>query len=69
MFASWRDELEWIQKAIKDKSLFAAILKIAWNAKIYLVWQERNRRSHGYTGKNVESLFVQLKNLVRDRHI
>ncbi|KAL4361754.1 hypothetical protein GQ457_04G001430 [Hibiscus cannabinus] len=44
MMQRWDDELDWAIAVLKGKSLIVYILKLAWQAHIYLVWEERNHR-------------------------
>ena len=37
----------WSNTSLKGKSLLAIILKLAWNAFIYDVWVERNKKVFG----------------------
>ena len=41
---SWREKVEWAISRLKGKSLSSTILRIAWNAAIYFIWIERNKR-------------------------
>ncbi|XP_038991981.1 uncharacterized protein LOC120115320 [Hibiscus syriacus] len=37
-------EIAWASGACKGKSLLTTIMKLAWCAQIYTLWEERNRR-------------------------
>ena len=37
-------EFVWAVQRIKGKVLITKILKIGWNAYIYCIWKERNKR-------------------------
>ncbi|XVF60140.1 hypothetical protein PTKIN_Ptkin08bG0020100 [Pterospermum kingtungense] len=38
----WCQELDWMCKMAKGKSVKAAMLRLAWRASIYCIWRERN---------------------------
>ena len=62
---SWREEVEWATSRLKGKSLSTTILRIEWNATIYFIWIERNKRI--YQGKEGTMMHVleQIKEGVR----
>ncbi|XVF10141.1 hypothetical protein REPUB_Repub07fG0157200 [Reevesia pubescens] len=43
----WEDELDWVIRKFRGKSLLTTLLKLAWNAYLYFIWQERNSRIYG----------------------
>ncbi|XP_039040922.1 uncharacterized protein LOC120179382 [Hibiscus syriacus] len=61
---SWEARLDWSCKDWKGKSLISTILKIAWIAYIYLIWEERNRRIFQGMNRNVDQLLKNIKELV-----
>ncbi|GLT73885.1 hypothetical protein SLA2020_457150 [Shorea laevis] len=43
---SWQGLLHWMGKKVSRKSLQNTLVKLAWNAAVYHIWKERNRRIH-----------------------
>ncbi|KAL4318729.1 hypothetical protein GQ457_18G011770 [Hibiscus cannabinus] len=41
----WDDEINWAIARLKGKSMHAFVLRLAWNAFIYFILEERNRRT------------------------
>ncbi|XVF13980.1 hypothetical protein REPUB_Repub09cG0016900 [Reevesia pubescens] len=54
-------------RLLKGKSLLTSILKIAWNAVIYSIWCERNRRIFQHRPRTVQVIVQQVKDIVRLR--
>ena len=63
---SWQEELQWIQR-LREKSLNAVILRVAWHAVIYFIWQERNNRFHKNKVEAVMHILEKIKEVVRIR--
>ncbi|KAA3479046.1 DNA ligase [Gossypium australe] len=40
----WEQEQRWLITKLKGKTLFMITLNLAWNARLYWVWNERNNR-------------------------
>ncbi|MBA0749510.1 hypothetical protein Gogos_003427 [Gossypium gossypioides] len=40
----WQLELHWANSRLKGKTSIMLIMKLAWNAFIYMIWRERNKR-------------------------
>ncbi|KAG4120157.1 hypothetical protein ERO13_D11G126150v2, partial [Gossypium hirsutum] len=52
-------------KKLKGRSLITLILKIAWNACIYLIWRERNYRQFQGIQRNEEHVVNSIQGIVR----
>ncbi|XVF58474.1 hypothetical protein PTKIN_Ptkin07bG0069400 [Pterospermum kingtungense] len=57
----WLQELQWICEQAKGKAVKAVILRIAWKAAIYHIWQERNNRLHGGAARSKDQVFGSIK--------
>ncbi|KAL4334912.1 hypothetical protein GQ457_07G024120 [Hibiscus cannabinus] len=60
----WDEELSWAVAKLKEKSLIFHILKLAWNAFIYIVWEERNFRLYRGTSRTVRDLVGSINTLL-----
>ncbi|GKU95321.1 hypothetical protein SLEP1_g8694 [Rubroshorea leprosula] len=56
LFCSWQGLLAWLVKRIRRKSLYCALIKLAWNATMYHVWRERNNRIYRQQFKSVSQI-------------
>ena len=54
-------------KEIEGKSLNSVILRVAWHAVIYFIWQERNNRLHKNKVEGVMHILEEIKEVVRIR--
>ena len=61
---NWEEEISWVVRMIKGKSLISVILSTAWKAYIYHVWQERNRRLHSKPS-SPRQILKQIKKEIR----
>ena len=61
----WECEFQWLVNRCKGKSLLSTVLRIAWGAMCYHLWQERNRRYHGGPSKEPKILFEFVADSVR----
>ncbi|XP_039030066.1 uncharacterized protein LOC120164396 [Hibiscus syriacus] len=61
---SWEDMVNWACNSWKGKSLISTILKLAWCANIYVLWEERNRRIFKGCSKTVDDLLNSIKDYV-----
>ncbi|XP_039022993.1 uncharacterized protein LOC120155527 [Hibiscus syriacus] len=66
---SWEVKLAWASSTWKGKSLLTSIMKIAWCAFIYKVWEERNRRIFQGKFRTVEDLLGSIKEIVGLQHM
>ncbi|KAL4367392.1 hypothetical protein GQ457_05G034820 [Hibiscus cannabinus] len=64
---TWNQELLWALENLKGKSLIVVILKIAWNAHIYHVWQERNHRQFRGVNRSIDDTVRCIVDSVRFR--
>ena len=64
---SWQGELQWAIQRLRGKSLNAVILRVAWHAVIYFIWQERNNRLHRNKVETVQHILEKIKEVVRFR--
>ncbi|XP_038998773.1 uncharacterized protein LOC120124090 [Hibiscus syriacus] len=62
--SSWEDMIVWACNSWKGKSLISTILKLAWCAKIYVLWEERNRRIFQGRSRSTDDLFICIKEFV-----
>ncbi|XP_039017530.1 uncharacterized protein LOC120148497 [Hibiscus syriacus] len=62
---SWDDFFVWASSTWKGKSLLTSIMKLALNALIYFLWEERNKRIFKGCSRNVQELFLAIKDVVR----
>ncbi|XP_039027150.1 uncharacterized protein LOC120160903 [Hibiscus syriacus] len=61
---SWDALFAWVAASWKGKSLLTSIIKIASNALIYTIWQERNKRLFQGRSSTVEEMFYAIKEIV-----
>ncbi|XP_038998621.1 uncharacterized protein LOC120123890 [Hibiscus syriacus] len=61
---SWESFLAWACYTWKGKSLLSVILKIALNALIYILWEERNKKLFQGRSRNAQELFRIIKDIV-----
>ena len=64
---SWSEELTWAIQGFKGKALNSVVLRLAWRAFIYHIWQERNRRMHGQHPEDHDQLVEHIRSDVRIR--
>ncbi|XP_039008741.1 uncharacterized protein LOC120136880 [Hibiscus syriacus] len=55
---SWESRIEWATQTWKGKSLLSIILRIAWTAFIYFIWEERNRRLFNRGSRTADQLLT-----------
>ncbi|XP_039017907.1 uncharacterized protein LOC120149065 [Hibiscus syriacus] len=60
----WDDFIASACSTWKGKSLITVILKLAWSAFTYFLWQERNSRIFLGRRRNVEALLKEIKDVV-----
>ena len=60
-------EFVWAVQRIKGKVLITKILKIGWNAYIYCIWKERNKRVFVQIEESVKQILEQIKIIIRFR--
>ena len=63
--SDWDEELQWTIQRTKGKNLKAIILKIAWNAAIYFIWTERNRRIYQDKERTRMQVMEMIKEVIR----
>ncbi|XVF78836.1 hypothetical protein PTKIN_Ptkin14bG0169200 [Pterospermum kingtungense] len=63
----WTSELQWMIQKVRGKALISGLLRSAWCAYMYFIWQERNGREHGQQHHEVEYVFEQIQWTVRIR--
>ncbi|XP_039036973.1 uncharacterized protein LOC120174065 [Hibiscus syriacus] len=61
---SWEALFDWACVYWKGKSLLTSTMKIASNALIYILWEERNKRLFQGRSRNVEEMFPAIKEIV-----
>ncbi|XP_039022800.1 uncharacterized protein LOC120155318 [Hibiscus syriacus] len=62
---SWEETVATASTSWKGKSLITFILKIAWSAFIYTIWQERNQRIFQHRSRSAEILLTEIIDAVR----
>ncbi|KAE8710260.1 hypothetical protein F3Y22_tig00110325pilonHSYRG00092 [Hibiscus syriacus] len=63
----WEQEPRWTCKYVESKSLLTLILKIAWNAFIYYIWEERNYRIFRGINSDYEGICADIREVVRTK--
>ena len=63
----WEQELEWARKRLKRKALISVLMRAAWNAYIYHIWRERNRRIFTQKEETGEQVLKHIKHDIRFR--
>ncbi|XP_039007586.1 uncharacterized protein LOC120135385 [Hibiscus syriacus] len=63
-FSSWNNFLASTSHAWKCKSLLITILKLAWCAFLYSLWEERNRRLFKGNSRNEAEILKAIKEIV-----
>ncbi|XP_039068836.1 uncharacterized protein LOC120215162 [Hibiscus syriacus] len=63
--SSWEEMVTRASSSWKGKSLLTTILKIAWTAYIYTLWEERNRRIFQGRHRSTEELLKVIIEAVR----
>ncbi|GKV18822.1 hypothetical protein SLEP1_g29154 [Rubroshorea leprosula] len=64
---SWQSLMHWLGKRIRRKSLYHTLIKLTWNASVYHVWMERNRRFHQQVFKSESALIHDIQIDVRSK--
>ncbi|XP_039023020.1 uncharacterized protein LOC120155558 [Hibiscus syriacus] len=60
---SWDQELDWAVSCLKDKCLTVKLLKLAWNAFIYCIWEECYMGLFGGSIRSQCDIFYSLKEI------
>ncbi|XP_010480532.1 PREDICTED: uncharacterized protein LOC104759286 [Camelina sativa] len=60
------DALVWLKRPCRNRNV-AAILKLTFQASIYLLWKERNSRLHTSTSRPPVNLIQEIKVIIRSR--
>ncbi|XP_039024361.1 uncharacterized protein LOC120157217 [Hibiscus syriacus] len=63
--STWESRITWAILEWKGKSLLIIILKLAWTAFIYSVWEERNRRIFRGESRTIDQVIRVIKDFVR----
>ncbi|KAE8697193.1 hypothetical protein F3Y22_tig00110627pilonHSYRG00026 [Hibiscus syriacus] len=61
---SWDVFTVWASSTWKGKSLLTLIMKIAFNATVYMIWEERNKRVFQQRARSAEDIIQAIKNTV-----
>ncbi|XVE65850.1 hypothetical protein DITRI_Ditri08aG0032300 [Diplodiscus trichospermus] len=64
---SWQNELNWAIRGFKGKALLSVVLRLAWRAHIYFVWEERNRRIFRNAPRQPVHIVYEIKQVIRFR--
>ena len=62
---SWENELRWAKKRAKGRAMISLLLRVAWSAFIYNIWQERNTRIFAHAKKTEEQILNYIREIVR----
>ncbi|KAE8675850.1 hypothetical protein F3Y22_tig00111640pilonHSYRG00021 [Hibiscus syriacus] len=69
----WDGELQWACSRIKDKSLRAWALKLAWNCYGAMIWKARNQRLFAGMVSTISEMVDRIKQMIRlklwDKHV
>lgn len=60
----FEDAVVWLKTSFVDQNI-SLILKLAFQASLYLVWKERNSRLHTAASKPHTTLILEAKSLIR----
>ena len=63
----WEEELKWAYQKLKGASLLSIILRSAWNACVYFVWNERNCRLYMFKEETNVQVLERIKQKIRLR--
>ena len=61
----WQDYIEWLVIQWNSKSLPIRILKLCFQATVYVIWQERNERFHTNSIRDTNTLYRSIITMVR----
>ncbi|GKV47115.1 hypothetical protein SLEP1_g54040 [Rubroshorea leprosula] len=64
---SWQDLLHWMGKRVRRKYLLSILIKLSWNATIYNIWMERNKRVHLQLFRSESTILHEIQFEVRAR--
>ncbi|CAL9241523.1 unnamed protein product [Arabidopsis halleri] len=64
--ASFMDCLQWVNSATRDPNL-SLIIKLLFQASVYLIWKERNSRIHSTTTRPPASIIRDINQIMRAR--
>ncbi|KAG7543172.1 hypothetical protein ISN45_Aa07g030980 [Arabidopsis thaliana x Arabidopsis arenosa] len=62
----FEDGVRWLKNPCRDKNI-ALILKLAFQASLYLIWKERNSRVHTNSSRPASALIQEINNIIRCR--
>jgi hypothetical protein len=63
----WDDKLKWAISSFKERRFKATLCRLASNARIYVLWIDRNAQVHGVAGRSEKGLVKHIMNNVRFR--
>ncbi|XP_039002771.1 uncharacterized protein LOC120129314 [Hibiscus syriacus] len=66
---SWDEELSWAISRFKGKTFLVFILRIAWCAYVYCIWEERNHRQFRGNSRDVDNIVNCIKEIVRMKSV
>ncbi|KAL4347898.1 hypothetical protein GQ457_17G004710 [Hibiscus cannabinus] len=64
---NWDQEVEFGIKLLRGKSLIVLVLRLAWSAYIYFVWNERNCRIFQHTVGHISGIMSSIREVVHSR--
>ncbi|XP_038990693.1 uncharacterized protein LOC120113695 [Hibiscus syriacus] len=62
---NWDDRLNWLIDNLRGNSLRVRILKLAWTAFLYYIWEERNYRSFRGLSRSVDCIVNRIRESVK----
>ena len=69
VIGSWQEEFSWVVRTFRGKAIRTIIMRLAWNAHIYFIWHERNRRLHGGHHREEQDIVMFIVNAVNNKLI
>ncbi|MBA0725180.1 hypothetical protein Golax_021785 [Gossypium laxum] len=64
---NWQLELHWANSRLKGKTSIMLIMKLSWNAFIYMIWRERNKRHFKGLQANESEVLQNIRGTVQTR--
>ena len=64
---SWRDCISQMVALCKGKSLTSMVRKLCFATRVYLIWEERNRRLHDNSLREAKAVLWSITDLIRHR--
>ena len=62
-----RKNIRWAEKRAKGRAMISLLLRVAWSAFIYNIWQERNSRIFAHVEETEEQILNYIRETIRGR--